>query len=986
MDADYLVQGTFAGSAEGIKVRVEVLEVASGKVIGTADQLGKADEVIEVEARLVTAVTGALKLDKPATRQTSPTGGKSVTLAILYLQNLSPDAKLDPMEVGFTDTLITYLQDRPGVSVVERDQLNKVLEELGLQKSALGESGESAKIGRMLGAQVLLLGSYLVTKDRIRFDAHLVSADTGMLIQAVSASGSTADLEASVRTLADRTAAALAARPRKVSLAEHKSKTSLEAMLHYSQGLDLENQQRFDEAKDEFQRSIYLAPDNIEIQVKLGELYYWHTHEYSKAAEILEPIVMSDSHYLRLDGELLSWSFNRCGKEKECVAILKRMFNDSSLQKEQRSRIAFWIAKSDHGAAVDSEKYWYEQALGLAADANWHANMRNHLAQLYQEQGDSKNETLQYEAILTEIPPDDVPDRHFFVMSAVQALGGIYKDQHDYDRAKTIFRQVGVRFRNTDEAAISQFQLGKVAEAAGRMQEAIGLYETFAQDHPQLENAPEALLNAAWLIENGSEDKQHAQELVRRVVIHNGSVDADRYYGTHVGILRALPRRSLAPFESDHPRPALLDEAHCEASIHDTGGGAFAPIACRAALMKEGYWAHSSQAVINQRLLSGYSILVLSSAYAGGAIFSNEEIEAIRNYVASGGSLLIFVADSRAGEGTDYLQYGPLLSAFGAGLYRSAPSNGEAISVEAKHDISKNARRAVIDDNVSVSVPPQTVFAMSNGRPVLCGLQFGLGRLIVSGTGFDDTVYKQVIEGLSEPNAASSKAPFLDAVFEWLRAAEDKNNTRSAFESAMRKFAEGDESAALSALHKIVVDNAETRWAEEAKLLAMEFFREKGDLLAASTECQELLVSTKDPQIKALARLNLARCYAAPGGLGTERALVECWKVWKDDQSNPWAAPALIEGGQWAYKAGDVESAQKAFDEVMNSREHSTDKLKAMLWSALCREKRGDAAGAARIYSAIDVEYPAFNMAVPAEGRVQDVRQYARKRAQELRH
>ena len=85
-----------------------------------------------------------------------------------------------------------------------------------------------------------------------------------------------------------------------------------------------------------------------------------------------------------------------------------------------------------------------------------------------------------------------------------------------------------------------------------------------------------------------------------------------------------------------------------------------------------------------------------------------------------------------------------------------------------------------------------------------------------------------------------------------------------------------------------------------------------------------------------------------------------------------------------AYKVGDFERAQEAFDTIMNSCGYGFDKLQAMFSAAHCREKRGDAAGAARIYRSIVDDFPRFRLALPGTGNGVDVREYAKARAEEL--
>ena len=291
--------------------------------------------------------------------------------------------------------------------------------------------------------------------------------------------------------------------------------------------------------------------------------------------------------------------------------------------------------------------------------------------------------------------------------------------------------------------------------------------------------------------------------------------------------------------------------------------------------------------------------------------------------------------------------------------------------------------KSAYPEEIPLKLPKGTIIATCGGNPAIAAFNYGHGRVLLSGSAWFDNLYDQMLDGLFDRNSASAKSPYLDAAVEWLRPGSDK--IRDQFEAAMRKLAVGDDSAALSILDKITAEHSGTQSAEEAGLLAADMLKEKGQLQDASSRFSRLLISAKNPEIKALARLNLARQDAVASKSGVERAVSECWSIWKEDQSNPIATTALIEAGQWSYRAGDMATAWHAFGAVMNSRRNSMDKLQVMIWGALCREKFDDPAGAARIYSAIDAEYPAMPICLPSGELRWDVREYARERIRLLK-
>ena len=981
--ADFLVQGTFTGFANRIEVHLEVFDVAAGRAINSIDESGKPDDILNLESKLLAAVTKALNLRKPATRPARAPSGKPVTLAVLCFQNLSPEARLDPMEIGFADLLATDLQDREGIAVVEREQLNKVLDELGLQKSAFAQSGSAPRIGQMLGAQTLLLGSFLSVGKTLRFDAHLVAADTGALMQAVSVYGPTDNIDPLLRSLADRIASSLAAHPRTAELPKRESKTSIEAMLHYSRAVALENERRYTEAADEYQRCLYLSPDNIEAMANLATLYYRDLKEYDNAATLFERLMAGPNRDI-IYGNLLAWSYYRLGQPKRQIAVLESMLRDPDLPEARRAEVAFSLGKAyDFAGDPDKAKGYYESALAGPGDPGVRANLRMHLAYYFQHHAkDHENAMRQYEAVITEQARVTPPARHFFVREALRELGRLYSDVQDYNRAKGFLGGVACNLSDAADAAMAQFALARVASATGRDREAADIFMRMADAAPASAVAPEALLLAGSLFSGPLQDPKQAAHLVRQATLRYGPDEmALRNYAQPPD-----PRTpSAPPFEPGGPRPVLLDEGHLEASVYDNGQ--FGQSGLRSTLIRAGQWAHTNRRPLAQSLLAGYSVLILNSAYAGGSTFKDEEIQDVRCFVVTGGGLLVNVSGSKGGSGTDYLQYGRLLSALGAGMPRDSYLPGpRPVTMKPGRTALTEINTALISQGTTISVPQGAIVATYDGQLVLAAFRCGVGRVVLSGLG--SGLRNQVLEDESISTALAANQTLVEVAVEWLRGDDDQSQVKREFEAAFRKLAMGDEGGAIAALRKIASDNPGTRWEEEARLTIGDLLRSKGDIQAASAEYQQLIASATEPQVKALARLNIARCHAAGGSPGIERALAVCWKIWDEDASNPWAAPALIQGGKWAFEAGNLGAARKAFDTVMNAREHGMDKLLAMLWAALCREKRNDPTGAARIYRAIAEEYPPIrtppDLPRPANDRSWDVQQYARARAVEL--
>jgi len=108
--------------------------------------------------------------------------GQPIRIAILDFDNLSGIAKYDGLGKAMSSMLISDIESNVSpkrLQLVERAQINKILKEQSLQKSASFDKTTNVKMGKLLGVNFLLIGDIYILDNSIVINARLIDAGTG---------------------------------------------------------------------------------------------------------------------------------------------------------------------------------------------------------------------------------------------------------------------------------------------------------------------------------------------------------------------------------------------------------------------------------------------------------------------------------------------------------------------------------------------------------------------------------------------------------------------------------------------------------------------------------------------------------------------------------------------------------------------------------------------------------------------------------------
>jgi curli biogenesis system outer membrane secretion channel CsgG len=140
-----------------------------------------------------------------ATAPVSITAGPP-TVAVWTLEDLSlPGTTGADLAELLTARIMETVEATDGYTLVERERLLAILQELNLGSSDLADEAAGLRIGRLAGARLMLFGVYQTVASQMRLDLRLVEVETGRVLNAAQQTVPAGDLAGWLRGAATAT-------------------------------------------------------------------------------------------------------------------------------------------------------------------------------------------------------------------------------------------------------------------------------------------------------------------------------------------------------------------------------------------------------------------------------------------------------------------------------------------------------------------------------------------------------------------------------------------------------------------------------------------------------------------------------------------------------------------------------------------------------------------------------------------------------------
>ncbi len=197
------------------------------------------------------------------------------TLAVMDFRNYAFDDKdqWDPMQWGFSSMMIEQLSGATDMRLVERENLQYILDELDLQKEpGRVDQSTAVRMGKMLGAHAMVFGGIYVTGKRLRLSARVVKVETSEILLGESIEGKVKDFYELLEKLSLKVARSVNSTLTETEIGARTETKSLDASMAYSRGLKLAEQRNYAAAYDKFMEALDYDPSYTRAQRKADSL------------------------------------------------------------------------------------------------------------------------------------------------------------------------------------------------------------------------------------------------------------------------------------------------------------------------------------------------------------------------------------------------------------------------------------------------------------------------------------------------------------------------------------------------------------------------------------------------------------------------------------------------------------------------------------------------------------------------------------------
>jgi TolB-like protein len=129
---------------------------------------------------------------KPERVTTKPTlttvipDSQKIRLAVIEFKEVDSISQTNNLGTMVSEIFTTEVVNSDAFKIVEREQLQKILQEHTIVQIGIVDTTQAQKLGKMLGADAIITGSVMKIGQKLRIDARVIEVKTGIIVSAES--------------------------------------------------------------------------------------------------------------------------------------------------------------------------------------------------------------------------------------------------------------------------------------------------------------------------------------------------------------------------------------------------------------------------------------------------------------------------------------------------------------------------------------------------------------------------------------------------------------------------------------------------------------------------------------------------------------------------------------------------------------------------------------------------------------------------------
>src|SRR5881394_1860193 len=165
----------------------------------------------------------------------------------------------DALERGIAGMMISELSQNPAARMVERQEIQRLVDEQNLGAQGRVDPQTASKIGKLVGARYMVMGTFVDFYGDFRVDVRLINTETSEVVKTESERMQRDHLFDIIRNIAARLM-------KDANLPALTRQAPTEALTYYSRALLFQDRGQKDKAVEMFNRALAIFPEYAEAQ------------------------------------------------------------------------------------------------------------------------------------------------------------------------------------------------------------------------------------------------------------------------------------------------------------------------------------------------------------------------------------------------------------------------------------------------------------------------------------------------------------------------------------------------------------------------------------------------------------------------------------------------------------------------------------------------------------------------------------------------